>query len=254
MGHQTDARKALRAYAHELHSAAPGGAVSSAGGSKQDDASIQSTGSGAPHQLAIAAVVVCVVLLGGIGLAAVTPSTPLDAGDFPNEITADSPNPAAILAMGSGTATTNAIRAFNDLGMTRARDALMDSILNGTDSDPAVLDALATLLVVADQKLSANGHVDETDPDIALAISVVESAVRRPPGLDPDWVAPGLFGTSQHEIAWWIAPGQDPNFIPPGLDPTWTPPGLVDNPHAGLANSEPPGQNREDSEREGGKP
>ncbi|MEN8041625.1 MAG: hypothetical protein ABFR95_09000 [Actinomycetota bacterium] len=253
MGHQTDARKALRDYAHDLHSSAPGAGLS-AGGSKQDDASIQLTGSGAPHQLAIAAVVVCVVLLGGIGLAAVAPSTDQSADQFPVEVTAQPQNAAAILAMGDGTATTNAIRAFNDLGMDRARDALMDSILNGTDSLPSVQQALATLLAVVDQKLSQDGQVDESDPDVVLAINVVESAVRRPPGLDPEGVTPGTADPGSHEIFFWIAPGRDPNFVPPGRDPLWTPPGLVDNPHNELANPGAPGQNQEEGAPNGGKP
>jgi hypothetical protein len=43
------------------------GSGASMGTPKQGDAPTQFRGSGAPHQLAIAAAVVCVVLLGGIG-------------------------------------------------------------------------------------------------------------------------------------------------------------------------------------------
>jgi|GEM_PF-6795378 len=225
MGHQSnDAREALRAYARDLHTAASrGGSVASIGTSKQDDAPTQFLGSGAPHQLAIAAAVVCVVLLGGIGLARVTSS------ESPSEqqVTATgapSDSWAAVLTRDSNVSTAQAVRAFSDLGLYRSADVVRAAGESGNDASPAFQQALAFLVSVVETQISTAGHVDEADLGVTLAIIALEDAAR-PPGLDADRLAPGLGGTPPGLDPTFVAPGQDPDFVPPGQDPEFVAPG-----------------------------
>jgi len=236
MGHQSnDARKALRAYARDLQSAAGSRAVvSSVGTSKQDDASTQFSGSGAPHQLAIASVVVCVVLLGGIGFASATNTTSTARAQNPVPISARSASVVAAFARTGSASTTQAVRAFNDLGMTRSANALDAATGTGTDLSPEVQEALMYLIAEVHEKLTANGFVSELDFDIGAVVHSLEAAVVRPPGLG-DWIPPGLGGTP---------PGLDPGFTPPGQD-GFTP---------GQDGFTPPGQDSEKPERGGAKP
>jgi hypothetical protein len=245
MGHQSnDARKALHAYARDLHSTAGrGGFASPVGTSKQGDAPNQFLGSGAPHQLAIAAAVVCVVLLGGIGLAAARPAA--DAGN--QQARSMSTRPTALSAVlppaGNGS-TAQAIRAVNDLGMSRSVTALRTVGGTRIDSSPAFQDGLAYLLSVVENRLATEGRVNEADLDVALAIMALEDAAR-PPGLDLGRIVPGLGDTP---------PGQNPEFIPPGQDPEFIPRGQEEGDSSSREN--PPGQDKDkqDNGKGGGKP
>lgn len=229
MGHQSnDARDALRAYARDLHTSANrGGVASPVGVPKQDDAPTQFLGSGAPHQLAIAAAVVCVVLLGGIGFARVTSS------ESPSEqkataTVAPSDSWSAVLTRDSNVSTSQAVRAFSDLGLFRSADVVRAAGESGNDASPAFRQALAYLVSVVETQISTAGHVDEADLGVTLAIIALEDAAR-PPGLDADRLAPGLGGTPPGLDPTFLAPGQDPEFVPPGQDPEFVPPGQDKN-------------------------
>ncbi len=245
MGHHSnEARKALRAYARDLQSAAGSGdIVSSVGTSKQDDASTQFSGSGAPHQLAIAAVVVCVVLLGGIGFASATNNAPTAKGQHAVPVSARSASVVAAFARAGSVSTIQAVRAFNDLGMTRSASALDAAAGTGTDLSPEVQEALMYLIAEVHEKLTANGFVSELDFDIGAVVHSLEAAVVRPPGINGDWAPPGL-GES----------------VPPGLG-DWVPPGLGEKPPGqdgpappGQDGFTPPGQDTVKPERGGVKP
>jgi hypothetical protein len=254
MGHQSnDARNALRAYARDLHSTANrSGFASPVGTSKQGDAPIQFLGSGAPHQLAIAAAVVCVVLLGGIGFAAARPAA--DAGIQQARSISTQPTAlSAVLARASNGSTAQAIQAFNDLGMSRSVTALRTAGGTSIDSSPAFQGALAYLVSVVENRLATEGHVNETDLDVALAVMALEDAVR-PPGLDLDRIVPGLGGTPPGQDPDFTPPGQVPDFVPPGQDPDFVPPGQEDSGSGGREN--PPSQDRDrpDNGKGGGRP
>jgi hypothetical protein len=245
MGHQSDdARNALRAYARDLHAAANrSGFAAPVGTSKQGDAPIQFLGSGAPHQLAIAAAVVCVVLLGGIGFAAARPAA--DTGNQqPSSISAQPTALSAVLARAGNGSTAQAIQAFNDLGMSRSVTALRTAGGTSIDSSPAFQGALAYLLSVVEKRLATEGRVNEDDLDVALAVMALEDAVR-PPGLDLDRIVPGLGRTP---------PGLDPDFIPSGQDPNFIPPGQEDGDSGGR--EDPPDRDRDkpDNGKGEGKP
>jgi hypothetical protein len=234
MGHQSDdARNALRAYARDLQATANrSGFAAPVGTSKQGDAPIQFLGSGAPHQLAIAAAVVCVVLLGGIGFAAARPAA--DTGNQqPSSISAQPTALSAVLARAGNGSTAQAIQAFNDLGMSRSVTALRTAGGTSIDSSPAFQGALAYLLSVVEKRLATEGRVNEDDLDVALAVMALEDAVR-PPGLDLDRIVPGLGRTP---------PGLDPDFIPSGQDPNFIPPGQEDGDSGGR--EDPPGRDRD---------
>ena len=245
MGHQSnDARKALRAYARDLQSAAGSGAVAlSVGTSKQDDASTQFSGSGAPHQLAIAAVVVCVVLLGGIGFASATNTSPTAKGQQAVPVSARSASLVAAFARAGSVSTIQAVRAFNDLGMTRSANALDAAAGTGTDLSPEVQEALMYLIAEVHDKLTANGFVSEVDFDIGAAVHSLESAAVLPPRLNGDWAPPGLGDWAPPGLGVWVPPGL--RGTPPGLDPESTP---------GQDGFTPPGQDSEKPERGGAKP
>ncbi len=256
MGHQdSKAISALRAYARDLETTARGGAVSAVGGSEQDDASIQFPGSGAPHQLAIAAVVVCVVLLGGIGIAAATLAAPTANGQHSIPLSAQPESVAVVFSRAGGVSAIQAVQAFNDLGMTRAVNALNAAAGAGTDSSPDVQDALEALIGVVRDKLSQHGYVSETDLDVALAVMAYET-VTRPPGLDLDRLPPGHGGTPPGQEPIWTPPGQDPDFTPPGQDNGFVPPGQNPDsiPPGQDPDFTPPGQDKENPGRGGGKP
>jgi hypothetical protein len=116
MGHESnDARKALRAHACDLHTAAHiSGSVASIATPKQDDAPTQFLGSGAPHQLAIAAAVVRVVLLWGIGFVNATDPA---RNDLANPPSAQVASAVTVFVRTGDVSTRPAIRAFNDLGL-----------------------------------------------------------------------------------------------------------------------------------------
>jgi len=264
MGHQSNhARKALRAYARDLQTTATrGGFSSSVGTSKQDDAPIQYSGSGAPHQLAIAAAVVGVVLLGGIGLASATNLAPDAQSQHVTPLSAQPASVTAVFARTGSVPTNQAIQAFNDLGMTRSMNALKAAAGTGIDSSPAVQLALAGVLAVTGEKLTTHGTVDESDLDVALAVATLEQAVR-PPGLDPNRRPPGLGGTppgqddlfeppGQNDL--FVPPGQDENFVPPGQDDLFEPPGENENKDDPGGRENAPGQNKEQPGRGSGKP
>jgi hypothetical protein len=227
MGHQsTDAGSALRAYARDLQTSAHrGGVASTVGAPKQDDAPTQFLGSGAPHQLAIAAAVVCVVLLGGIGFARVTSSEPSAAQQQATSARAPSDSWSAVLTRDSNVSTAQAVRAFSDLGLYRSADVVRSAGESGNDASPAFRKALAYLVSVVERQISTAGHVDETDLGVTLAIMALEDAAR-PPGLDADKLGPGLGGIPPGLDPTFVAPGQDPDFVPPGQDPAFVPPGL----------------------------
>ena len=165
MGHQSnDARDALRAYADDLHtSAVRGGVASPVGASKQDDAPTQFLGSGAPHQFAIAAAVVCVVLLGGIGFVNATSTTDPARDELTNPPSAQTASAVAVFARTGDVSTSHAIRAFNDLGLSRAAEALDVAASAGTDSSPAVKLALTELVDAIDKRVGVDQPIVEED-------------------------------------------------------------------------------------------
>lgn len=254
MGHHSnEARKALRAYARDLQSAAGSGAVAlSVGTSKQDDASAQFSGSGAPHQLAIAAVVVCVVLLGGIGFASATTTTPTAKGQQAVPVSARSATVVAAFARAGSVSTIQAVRAFNDLGMTRSANALDTATGAGTDLSPEVQQALMYLIAEVHDKLTANGFVSELDFDIGAAVHSLEAAAVRPPGFNGVWVPPGLGESVPPGLGKWVPPGLG-EWVLLGQDPGSTPPGQ-DGFTPGQDGFTPPGQDSEKPERGGDKP
>jgi hypothetical protein len=255
MGHQSnDAGKALRAYARDLQSSATRASFApSVGTSKQDDAPNQLLGSGAPHQLAIAAAVVCVVLLGGIGLAAATNPNDSSKTGLTNPATAQADASSAVLLVTSDMSTPNAIRAFNDLGLSRAANALDAAAGAGIDSSPAVQQAVERIFDIIDARLDSAESVGQSEVTIALAIADLESAVQ-PPGLDIALVRSG------HEN------------LPPGLDDVWleqvkrrgipdpadeailVPPGHTKADPQGNGRDSAPGQTKDKPEKGGDKP
>jgi hypothetical protein len=202
---------------------------------------------------------VCVVLLGGIGFAAARPTA--DAGNLQARSIATEPTAlSAVLARAGSGSTAQAILAFHDLGMSRSVNALRTAGGTSIDSSPAFQGALAYLVAVVEKRLTTEGHVNETDLDVALAVMALEDAVR-PPDLDHDWIVPGLGGTPPG-LDPDFPPGQNPDFIPPGQDPDFppgqkpdfTPPGQEDRDSSGRQN--PPGQDRDkpDNGKSGGRP
>ena len=251
MGHQSnEAMEALRAYARDLHTVANrSGSVASIGTSKQDDAPTQFRGSGAPHQLAIAAAVVCVVLLGGIGFVNAT-NAPDPAGDeVTNPPSAQAVSAVAVFARTGGVSTSQAIRAFSALGLPRAAEALDVATSAGTDSSPAVKLALAALVDAIDKRVDADQPIVEEDMEISLAIAALESAVR-PPGLDPNRLRPGLGETPPGQDPVWLAEVRDNGILRPTVDPILVPPEKDKDNGRDTA----PGQQNEKPERDGGKP
>ena len=226
MGHQSnEARKALRAYAHDLQSTARrGGLDSVAAAAKKDDASVKLSDSGGPPQLVIAAVAVCAVLVGGIGLAITNSSTPSVERQQTDSTSAQSRSVTAVFARNGSIPTSLAIQAFSDLGMTRTVEALRAAADAGVDSFERVRDARSRLVAIVRTKLEANETVSESDPDIAIAVAALTDAVR-PPGLDPEWIPPGQGGTPPGQDPDFVPPGQDPDFVSPGQDPDFVPPG-----------------------------
>lgn len=261
MGHQSiDAREALRAYARDLHSAASrSGSVASIGTSKQDDAPTQFLGSGAPHQLAIAAAVVCVVLLGGIGFVNAINTADPASDALTNPPSAQAVSTVAVFAGTGGVSTSQAIRAFSDLGLSRAAEALDVAASAGIDSSPAVKLALAELVATIDSKIAADQPIVEEDMAILLAIAELESAVR-PPGLDPSRLSPSLGGTPPGQDPAWLSevrdngilgPTEDPILVPPKKEPA-EPQNTADDKVNGRDTA--PGQQKEKPELGGGKP
>jgi hypothetical protein len=251
MGHQSnDAREALRAYARDLHTAANrSGSVASIGTSKQDGAPTQFLGSGAPHQLAIAAAVVCVVLLGGIGFVSATNASDPAGDELTNPPSAQTVSAVAVFARTGGASTSQAIRAFSALGLPRAAEALDVAASAGTDSSPAVKLALTELVDAIDSKIGADQPIIEEDMAISLAISELESAVR-PPGLDPNRLRPDLEGTPPGQDPTWLEEVRTGGILGPTKDPILVPPEQdKDN-----GRETAPGQQEEKPERGGGQP
>jgi hypothetical protein len=257
MGHQSnDAGKALRAYADDLQAAATrGGFASSIDTSKQGDAPSQFLGSGAPHQLAIAAAVVCVVLLGGIGFATATNSTPEAASELTNPQTSPSTSVVTVIARSGSVSSVNAIRAFNDLGLSRATDALDAAASAGVDSSPAVQQALGRLLDIVNARLEAAGTVDQSEVAVSLAIAELEAAVW-PPGLDPDRLVPGFGGEPPGLNSEWLAQVRNGGIRNPINDSILTPPGHGEKDEEDRGRDTAPGQQKDKDKPEngGGKP
>jgi hypothetical protein len=261
MGHQSnEATEALRAYARDLHiTASRGGSSASIGASKQGDAPAQFFGSGAPHQLAIAAAVVCVVLLGGIGLAAATNYAPA-ATDEPMDLpSAQTASAVAVLAGTGSGSTSQAIRAFSDLGLPRAAEALEAAAGAGTDSSPAVETALAEVVATVNGLIAADRPISQDDVALSLAITELESTVW-PPGLDPDRVGPSLGGIPPGLDTTWLdsvrtdgilRPTDDPILVPTKKDKTEA---QEDADPQGTGRDTAPGQQKDKPQRGGGKP
>jgi hypothetical protein len=257
MAHQSNqARQALRAYARDLHTTESRGRfAASIGTPKQDDAPTQFLGSGAPHQLAIAAAVVCVVLLGGIGFVSATNATDPAGDELTNPPSAQAASAVAVFARAGGATTSQAIRAFSDLGLPRAAEALDVAASAGTDSSPAVRLALAELVVAIDNRINSYQPVVEGEMAISLAIAGLESAVR-PPGLEPNRVPPGLGGTRPGQDPAWLAQVRDNGILKPTADPILVPP-KMDKPEpedTDNGRDTAPGQQKENPGRGGGKP
>jgi hypothetical protein len=255
MGHQSnDARKALLAYARDLHSTAGrGGFVSPVGTSKRDDAPNQFLGSGAPHQLAIAAAVVCVVLLGGIGLATATNSADAPKTGPTQPASVQVEGTSARLINAERMSTPNAIRALHDLGLSRAADALDTAAGAGIDSSPAVLRAIQRIFDITDVRLDSAQQVRETEVIMALAIADLEAATR-PRGLDIAQVRSGRENLSPGLNIVWLEQVRKRSTIASTENPTLIPPGQIKAKKPNTARDSAPGQAKEKPEKGGGKP
>jgi hypothetical protein len=211
--------------------------------------------------LAIAAAVVCVVLLGGIGFVSATNASDPAGDELTNPPSAQAVSAVAVFARTGGASTSQAIRAFSNLGLPRAAEALDVATSAGTDSSPAVRLALTELVDAIDSKISADQPVVEEDMAISLAIAGLESAVR-PPGLDLNWLSPGLGGTPPGQDPVWLAEVRDNGIVGPTEDPILVPPDkdkVKAEPHAeaddkGNGRDTAPGQQNEKPARGGGKP
>jgi hypothetical protein len=172
----------------------------------------------------MAAAAVCVVLLGGIGFAAATSSTPPAQSEQANSVSAQPESFTAVFARTGSIPTSRAIQAFSDLGMTRTVEALRAAADAGVDSSPGVTDALSNLIELVGTKLKVNETVSESDLDVAVVVLAL-SIASRPPGLDLSRLPPGQGGTPPGQDPLWTPPGQDDDFVPPGEDPDFVPPG-----------------------------
>lgn len=255
MGHQSnDARKALRAYASELQSSASrGGFAPSADTSKQDDAPNQFLGAGAPHQLAMAAVVVCVVLLGGIGLVAATNTADVPGTGPTQQARALEETSSGALITTERITTPNAIRTLHELGLTRAADALDEAVDAGLDSSPAVRQAIERLFDIIGTSPDSAEQFSQDGVVLALAISDLESAIR-PPGLDIDRVQPGNGGIPPGLDDAWLEQVKERGILSPTEDPVLVPPGRDKVSSGGNGRDEAPGQTKNNEKKDNGKP
>jgi hypothetical protein len=199
--------------------------------------------------LAIAAAVVCVVLLGGIGFVSATNATDPAGDELTNPPSAQTVSAVAVFVRTGGASTSQAIRAFSDLGLPRAAEALDVATRAGTDSSPAVMLALAELVDAIDGRISADQPIVEEDVAISLAIAGLESAAR-PPGLDPNWLRPGLGGTPPGQDPAWLQEVQDSGILRHTEDLILVPP----EKDKASGRDTAPGQQEEKPERGGGKP
>jgi hypothetical protein len=199
--------------------------------------------------LAIAAAVVCVVLLGGIGFVSATAATDPAGDKLTNPPSAQTVSAVAVFVRTGGASTSQAIRAFSDLGLPRAAEALDVAASAGTDSSPTVKLALTELVDAIDKRVDADEPIVEEDIAISLAIAGLESAVR-PPGLDPNWLRPGLGVTPPGQDSAWPQEVRDNGILRPTVDPILVPP----EKDKASGRDTAPGQQEEKPERGGGKP
>jgi hypothetical protein len=255
MGHQSDdARNALRAYARDLHATANrGGFAAPVGTSKQGDAPIQFLGSGAPHQLAIAAAVVCVVLLGGIGLAAATNSADVPEADLTQKAIALEESSSAALITTERISTPNAIRALHDLGLSRAAGALDEAADAGLDSSPAVQQAVDRLFTIIGTRLDSADQIRENEVVMALAIADLESAAR-PRGLDIAQVRSGSADLPPGLDDVWLEQVRKRSTVDSTESSTLLPPGQIRDQKPNAVRDSAPGQTKEKPEKGSGKP
>jgi hypothetical protein len=218
MGHRIDAIEALRAYARDVEDTINGGVVSSVGGTNQDDAAATRAAHGAAHLLAMSAIAASVVLVGAIATSFVIATSD---GSVP-AVSAPKPTPSLIASSADSTAT--AVRALNENGSTQAAQNVLQAMSLGTDATQVVAEALHAVVDRIDVLVASGSSVSATDPALATALENLEEATR-PPGLDPDLLAPGQAGTPQGQDPTFVPPGKDPTMAPPGQDPTFVPPG-----------------------------
>jgi hypothetical protein len=206
--------------------------------------------------LAIAAAVVCVVLLGGIGLAAAINSTPTATSELTNPPIAQSASAVTVLARNGSVSSINAIRAFSDLGLSRAAEALDAATIADVDSTPAVQQALGKLLDIINAKLKTAETIDQQIVVISLAIADLESAVSaiRPPGLDITYASPGHGGTPPGLNEAWLEQVRSRGILSPAKEPILVPPGHEKDDRPGKGLDTAPGQTKEKPEKSGGKP
>ncbi|NHZ71309.1 MAG: hypothetical protein GWP18_06670, partial [Proteobacteria bacterium] len=223
MGHRDqNAIDELRAYARDIENATSRGGLQRVGRPDQDDARFKKPTSGAPHQLAVAALVACVVLIGSIVALVGAPENSKSAG---GAIVADgSSHVAGSSFLTYGNSPAQAMRVFSSIGMPRVVAALSAASEAGVFSDPATTSALADVRMIIDEYIRSGRTIDESSEPLASAVDDLEDAVR-PPGLDPDVDPPGQGGTPPGQDPEFTPPGQDPEFTPPGQDPEFTPPG-----------------------------
>jgi len=227
MGHRNDdALSALRAYARDLDATPGSGSLQVVGGSDQDGAYGNKPGSsGAPHQLAIAAVAVGVVLIGSIGIVSARSTSGVNIGSTPSVSQTATAQPTTPDNLAHSRGMANAAKAYNSIGLVRTAAAIESAITSGMDASPAFMTALEDVRgIVASSVLSGAG-LDESVEPLEDAVLALESSASRPPGLDADTVPPGQGGTPPGQDPTFTPPGQDPTFTPPGQDPTFTPPG-----------------------------
>jgi len=165
----------------------------------------------------------------------------------------------AVLARTGGGSTSRAIRAFSDLGLPRAAEALEAAAGAGTDSSPAVETALAEVVATVNGLIAADRPISQDDVALSLAITELESTVR-PPGLDPDRVGPSLGGIPPGLDTTWLdsvrtagilGPTDDPILVPTKKDKTEL---QDDADPQGIGRDTAPGQQKDKPQRGGGKP
>jgi hypothetical protein len=166
-----------------------------------------------------------VVLVSVIALAAFLMTEPPSQGA--EDVTVEASRPRIIETNPTGAMAQRAVNLFRSNGLEIAAQMVENAVDAGLHTSPESVAAIA--------ELSALVAVHDGDPmaNILADAKVVSALVRlnqatRPPGLDPNWIPPGLGGVPPGQDDDFVPPGQDDDFVPPGQDDDFVPPGRDD--------------------------